>query len=92
MEIGSLAFIGFNSIIKNARIGDDAIVVGVKVPEGTVIPSGSVVQMPKDVRLLNPGAVAPDTRWGSIKDIFLVSTIPILLGLVISEVLRKKEH
>jgi len=74
------------------QIGDDAIVVGVKVPDGTVIPSGSVIETQKDVRLLNPDAVAPGTRWASITDIFLVSMIPILLGLMISVVLRKKEH
>lgn len=74
----------------NVEIGDDAIVVGVNVPDGTVIPSGSVVQTQKDVRMLNPGAVVPGTKWASIMDLFLVSMIPILLGLVVSVILRKK--
>lgn len=91
-NIGSRAVVFKSTIGNNVQIGDDAIVVGVKVPDGTVIPSGSVVETQKDVRILNPDAVAPGTRWASITDIFLVSMIPILLGLVISVVLRKKEH
>jgi hypothetical protein len=74
------------------EIGDNAIVVGVKVPDGTVIPSGSVVLTKKDVGLLNPEAVAPSTRLASIMDIFLVGMVPIVFGLVVSMILRKKEH
>ncbi len=91
-KIGSRVVVFKSTIGNNVEIGDDAIVVGVKVPDGTVIPPGSVIQTPKDVRLLNPGAAAPGTRWASIKDIFLVSAIPILLGLVTSLILRKREH
>jgi carbonic anhydrase/acetyltransferase-like protein (isoleucine patch superfamily) len=91
-NIGSRAVVFKSTIGNNVEIGDDAIVVGVKVPDGTVIPSGSVVETPKDVRLLNPGAVAPGTKWASIMDLFLVSMIPILPGLVTSVILRKREH
>lgn len=91
-NIGSRAVVFKSTIGNNVQIGDNAIVVGVKIPDGTVIPSGSVVETKKDVRLLNPGAVAPGTKWASITDLFLVSMIPIILGLVTSVIFREKKH
>ncbi len=92
VRIGNNAVVFKSTIGNNVEIGDNAIVVGVKVPDGTVIPSGSVVLTKKDVGLLNPEAVAPGTRFASIMDIFLVGMVPIVLGLVVSMILRKKEH
>jgi carbonic anhydrase/acetyltransferase-like protein (isoleucine patch superfamily) len=92
VNIGSRTVVFKSTIGSDVEIGDDAIVVGVKVPDGTVIPSGSTVKTNKDVRLLNPGAAAPGSNWASIMDLFLVSMVPILPGLVISVILRKREH
>ena len=98
VTIGSDVTVGSHSVVfkstigNNVVIGDNAVVVGVEVPDGTFIPPGSMIQTRKDVRLLNPVAIAPGTGSAPITDMFFVAMIPILIGLTVSLALRKKEH
>jgi len=60
VEIGSLAFIGFNSIIKDARIGDKAYIgigsriTGVDIPPGKSVLPASVIDSIDDIEKLGP--------------------------------------
>lgn len=60
VEIGSKAFIGFNSIIKDSRIGEGAYigisskVTGVDIPAGKSVLPGSTIDSPDDIKELLP--------------------------------------
>jgi hypothetical protein len=71
------------------NVGDNAVVVGVKVPDGMVIPSGSMLTSQKDVRKLNPQESVSTTA--SLLDLILVAMTPIALGLAGSLILKNKK-
>ena len=60
VEVGSRAFIGFNSIIKDSKIGEGAYigvaskVIGVDIPAKKSVPPGSIIDSPEDIEKLNP--------------------------------------
>jgi len=60
VEIGSKAFIGFNSIIKNSKIGEEAYigisskVIGIDIPAGKSVPPGSIIDSSDDIEKLQP--------------------------------------
>lgn len=60
VEIGSKAFIGFNSIIKDSKIADGAYigigstVIGIDIPAGKSVPPGSMIDSPDDIVNLQP--------------------------------------
>ena len=60
IEIGSKAFIGFNSIIKDSKINDGAYigigskVIGIDIPAGRSVLPGSVIDSPDDIINLKP--------------------------------------
>jgi len=60
VEIGSKAFIGFNSIVKNSKIGNGAYigiastVIGINIPAGKSVLPGSVIDSPDDIVNLKP--------------------------------------
>lgn len=65
--LGRKTFIGFNSVILDARLGEGcfvshmAMVSGVDLPESTLVPAGRVIQAPADTRGL------PRTGEGDIQ-------------------------
>ncbi len=60
VEIGSKAFIGFNSIITDSKIGNGAYIgvmsriTGVDIPANKSVPAGSVIDSPDDIEKLQP--------------------------------------
>ncbi|MDD5616062.1 MAG: DapH/DapD/GlmU-related protein [Candidatus Methanoperedens sp.] len=60
VEIGNMAFVGFNSIINNSKIGDGAYIgvrskiTGIDIPAGKSVPAGSVIDSQDDIRNLGP--------------------------------------
>ncbi len=58
VEIGSTAFIGFNNVIKDSKIGDGAYigvgskVIGVDIPAHKSVPPGSVIDSTDDIEKL----------------------------------------
>lgn len=60
VEIGSMAFIGFNSIINDSKIGDGAYIgvrskiTGIDIPAGKSVPAGSVIDSQDDIKNLGP--------------------------------------
>jgi carbonic anhydrase/acetyltransferase-like protein (isoleucine patch superfamily) len=58
IEIGSHAFIGFNSYIKDAKIGDDAYIgigskiIGIDIPPGKSVPQAAVIDSADDIEKL----------------------------------------
>jgi len=59
-RIGPRCFVGFNSIVFNATLGDGVIVLhhalveGVSVPDGLYVPAGSVIRAVADAARLSP--------------------------------------
>ena len=55
IEVGSHAFIGFNSYIKDAKIGDDAYIgigstiIGIDIPPGKSVPQAAVIDSADDI-------------------------------------------
>lgn len=60
IEIGSKAFIGFNSVIKDSKIGDGAYIgvaceiIGIDIPPQKSVPPGTVIDSPDDIVRLQP--------------------------------------
>ncbi len=60
VEVGSKSFIGFNSLIKDAKIGDGAYigigskVVGVDIPSRKSVPPASIIDSAEDIVALKP--------------------------------------
>jgi carbonic anhydrase/acetyltransferase-like protein (isoleucine patch superfamily) len=57
-ELGTACFVGFNSVVFNARLGDNvlvmhqALVEGVAIPPGLLVPSSGLVRTAEDVQWL----------------------------------------
>lgn len=60
VEIGSMAFVGFNSIINDSKIGDGAYIgvrskiTGIDIPAGKSVPAGAVIDSQDDIQNLGP--------------------------------------
>lgn len=60
VEIGSMAFVGFNSIINDSKIGDGAYIgvmckiTGIDIPAGKSVPAGSIIDSQDDIKNLGP--------------------------------------
>lgn len=60
VEVGSKAFIGFNSVIKDSKIGDGAYigigskVIGIDIPAKKSVPPASVIDGAEDIGKLTP--------------------------------------
>lgn len=92
LQVGNRVIIHKSKIGKNSIIGDNAVLVGVRLLDGAIIPPNTVLDKQRDANLFNYATqkYKESTTPASIFQLAIASLIPVGFGLIGSMILGKK--